>query len=151
LNLHFPTGNKEDCYIISTQGASFEQIEAINKNKKMDNPGRHTIWPGSMPDFGGPAYRYRDALEQKDYDYAGLAANVTAGVAVSLGLGILSYGIGTLVVSGSTAAGLEFSVFIGGTWYVGTQAVSDVLGGRVSSRDTYLRKGLVGVRPASIS
>jgi len=59
--------------------------------------------------------------------------NVTAGVAVSLGLGILTYGIGMLVVSGSAAAGLGLTVFVSGTRYVGTQAVSNVLGGRTQA------------------
>jgi len=49
---------------------------------------------------------------------------------------------GALMVVGSTTLGI--SVAVGGTWYVGTQAVADVLGGRVSSSDAYLRKALAG-------
>ena len=70
-----------------------------------------------------------------------MSANVIGGIAVSLSLGFLA-GAGALMVVGSTTLGI--SVAVGGTWYVGTQAVADVLGGRVSSSDAYLRKALAG-------
>ena len=92
-------------------------------------------------DLSDPSYRYRDAPDRRDYDYNQLATNVIAGVAVSLSLGVVA-GVGGLMVAGSTTLGV--SVAVGGTWYVGMQAVTDVLGGRVSSTDAYLRKALAG-------
>ena len=92
-------------------------------------------------DLSDPSYRYRDAPDRRDYDYNQLATNVIAGVAVSLSLGVVA-GVGGLMVAGSTTLGI--SVAVGGTWYVGMQAVTDVLGGRVSSTDAYLRKALAG-------
>ena len=94
------------------------------------------------PSFlSNPSHRYRDAPDQRDYDWDQLSANVIGGIAVSLSLGFLA-GAGALMVVGSTTLGI--SVAVGGTWYVGTQAVADVLGGRVSSSDAYLRKALAG-------
>jgi len=92
-------------------------------------------------DLSNPSHRYRDAPDRRDYDWDQLGANVIGGVAVSLSLGFLA-GAGALMVVGSTTLGI--SVAVGGTWYVGTQAVADVLGGRVSSSDAYLRKALAG-------
>jgi len=57
LNLHFPTENEEDCYIISSQGASFEQIESENNSMMKADVGTADLSSGaagggSQPSFG---------------------------------------------------------------------------------------------------
>jgi len=57
LNLHFPTEDEGDCYIISSQGAPFEQIEAENDSMMKADAGTADLSSGaagggSQPSLG---------------------------------------------------------------------------------------------------
>jgi len=47
LNLHFPTENEGDYYIISSQGAPFEQIEAENDSMMKADAGTADLSSGT--------------------------------------------------------------------------------------------------------
>ncbi len=108
-------------------------------------------------DLSSPFFRYRDEPEEKAYDWWGLAGNVAGGIAVTAGVALLGAvaaglvagtAIGSAVLGGTTAAeaakAVGVAAFVSGSMYVGTQAVTDALSGRLSSSDTYLRRALAG-------
>ncbi len=108
-------------------------------------------------DLSSPMFRYRDEPEDKSFDWWGLAGNVAGGIAVTAGaamLGAVGAGlaagtaIGSAIFGGATAAQaaqvVGTAAFLTGSMYVGSQALSDVLSGRLSSSDTYIRRALAG-------
>ena len=108
-------------------------------------------------DLSSPMFRYRDEPEDKSFDWWGLMGNVAGGLAVTAGVAILGAvgaglaagtAIGSAVFGGATAIEAAQAVgtaaFLTGSMYVGSQALSDVLSGRLSSTDTYIRRALAG-------
>ena len=108
-------------------------------------------------DLSSPMFRYRDEPEDKSFDWWSLMANVAGGLAVTAGvamLGVVGAGlaagtaVGSAVFGGATAVEaaqvVGTAAFLTGSMYVGSQALSDVLSGRLSSTDTYIRRALAG-------
>ena len=102
------------------------------------------------------SFRYRDAPEDGHYDWGGLIGNVTGGIAVGVGVGLCAYiGVGALAASsvkvaslmgtaGVTAGSVGVSTAAMATGYTMSLAISDVMSGRVSSTEDYIRKALAG-------
>ncbi len=108
-------------------------------------------------DLSSPMFRYRDEPEDKSFDWWGLMGNVAGGLAVTAGVAMLGAvgaglaagtAIGSAVFGGATAIEaaqvVGTAAFLTGSMYVGSQALSDVLSGRLSSTDTYIRRALAG-------
>ena len=83
--------------------------------------------------------------------------NVAGGLAVTAGVAILGAvgaglaagtAVGSAVFGGATAVEaaqvVGVAAVVSGSMYVGSQALSDVLSGRLSSTDTYIRRALAG-------
>jgi len=102
------------------------------------------------------SFRYRDAPEDGHYDWGGLIGNVTGGIAVGVGVGLCAYiGVGALAASSVkvaslmgtvdvTASSIGVSTAAMATGYTMSLAISDVMSGRVSSTEDYIRKALAG-------
>ena len=102
------------------------------------------------------SFRYRDAPEDGHYDWGGLIGNVTGGIAVGVGVGLCAYiGVGALAASSVkvaslmgtvdvTASSIGVSTAVMATGYTMSLAISDVMSGRVSSTEDYIRKALAG-------
>ena len=108
-------------------------------------------------DLSSPMFRYRDEPEDKSFDWWGLMGNVAGGLAVTAGVAILGAvgaglaagtAVGSAVFGGATAVEaaqvVGVAAVVSGSMYVGSQALSDVLSGRLSSTDTYIRRALAG-------
>ena len=96
-------------------------------------------------DLSHPSNRYRDAPQQKDYDWMKIGTHVAAGLMVAGGIVVLAAG-GVLLLgaAAATAAKMAMTVFLAGSLSVGEQALSDIRSGRVSDLDQYMRKALAG-------
>ncbi len=122
-------------------------------NNRGENITYYLAW--EHEDFSHPSFRFRDAPEQRNYDWMQLGVNVAGALMVVGGLAALaSTGVGIaaeagIVSAGSAGAGgaaasVGKTVFLTGAMYVGEQAVSDALNGEVSDMDKYIRKALAG-------
>ena len=106
-------------------------------------------------DLSHPSFRYRDEPEQKDYDWMQLGLNVAGSLLLVGSLTVLAAtGVGLAVEAGlipagaagagGAAASAAKATFLTGALYVGEQAVSDIISGRVSDTEKYVRKALAG-------
>ena len=99
-------------------------------------------------DLSHPSFRCRDEPEQKDYDWMQLGLNVAGSLLLVGSLTVLAAtGVGLAVEAGLIPAGAAAAAkatFLTGALYVGEQAVSDIISGRVSDTEKYVRKALAG-------
>ena len=115
-------------------------MRSITAEKRLPN---YLVW--EHEDLSHPSNRYRDAPQQKDYDWMKLGEHVAEGLMVAGGIAALAAGGVFLVgAAAATAVKIGMTVFLAGSLYVGEQALSDVTSGRVSDLDRYTRKAVAG-------
>ena len=123
------------------------ELSAEDGERAIHNRGKEVTYylAWEHEDLSHPSNRYRDAPQQKDYDWMKLGTHVAAGLMVAGGIAALAAG-GVLLLGGAaaTAAKMAMTVFLAGSLYVGEQALSDIRSGRVSDLDQYTRKAVAG-------
>lgn len=102
------------------------------------------------------SFRYRDIPEDGYYNWGGLVRNVTGGIMVGILAGVCVYtGVGAvasnsvkvaaaMTKAGVTAGSVGATTAAVATGYTVSLAISDVMSGRVSSRQDYVKKALAG-------
>ena len=123
------------------------ELYAEDGERAIHNRGKEVTYylAWEHEDLSHSSNRYRDAPQQKNYDWMKLGTHVAAGLMVAGGIAALAAG-GVLLLGGAaaTAAKMAMTVFLAGSLYVGEQALSDIRSGRVSDLDQYTRKAVAG-------
>ena len=137
--------DQEGNIVVAPQGKI--ELSAEDGERAIHNRGKEVTYylAWEHEDFSHPSNRYRDAPQQKNYDWMKLGTHVAAGLMVAGGIAALAAG-GVLLLGGAaaTAAKMAMTVFLAGSLYVGEQALSDIRSGRVSDLDQYTRKAVAG-------
>ena len=137
--------DREGNIVVAPQGKI--ELSAGDGERAIHNRGKEVTYylAWEHEDLSHPSNRYRDAPQQKDYDWMKLGTHVAAGLMVAGGIAALAAG-GVLLLGGAaaTAAKMAMTVFLAGSLYVGEQALSDIRSGRVSDLDQYTRKAVAG-------
>ena len=137
--------DREGNIVVVPQGKI--ELAAEDGERAIHNRGKEVTYylAWEHEDLSHPSNRYRDAPQQKDYDWMKLGTHVAAGLMVAGGIAALAAG-GVLLLGGAaaTAAKMAMTVFLAGSLYVGEQALSDIRSGRVSDLDQYTRKAVAG-------
>ena len=137
--------DQEGNIVVAPQGKI--ELSAEDGERAIHNRGKEVTYylAWEHEDLSHPSNRYRDAPQQKDYDWMKLGTHVAAGLMVAGGIAALAAG-GVLLVgaAAATAVKIGMTVFLAGSLYVGEQALSDVTSGRVSDLDRYTRKAVAG-------
>ncbi len=125
-----------------------------NADKRGKEKTYYLAW--EREDLSDPRYRYRDEPRTGNYDYGKLATNVIGGLAIcavagavvyvtaGIAVGVSATAAGVMEGAGVTAGSLGMLTATGGAYFVAAQALTDVMSGRVSSTDTYIRKAMAG-------
>ena len=137
--------DREGNIVVAPQGKI--ELSAEDGERAIHNRGKEVTYylAWEHEDLSHPSNRYRDAPQQKDYDWMKLGTHVAAGLMVAGGIAALAAG-GVLLLgaAAATAAKIGMTVFLAGSLYVGEQALSDITSGRVSDLDRYTRKAVAG-------
>ena len=137
--------DQEGNIVVAPQGKI--ELSAEDGERAIHNRGKEVTYylAWEHEDLSHPSNRYRDAPQQKNYDWMKLGTHVAAGLMVAGGIAALAAG-GVLLLGGAaaTAAKMAMTVFLAGSLYVGEQALSDIRSGRVSDLDQYTRKAVAG-------
>ena len=137
--------DREGNIVVAPQGKI--ELSAEDGERAIHNRGKEVTYylAWEHEDLSHPSNRYRDASQQKDYDWMKLGTNVAAGLMVAGGIAALAAG-GVLLLgaAAATVAKMAMTVFLAGSLYVGEQALLDIRSGRVSDLDQYTRKALAG-------
>ncbi len=137
--------DQEGNIVVAPQGKI--ELSAEDGERAIHNRGKEVTYylAWEHEDLSHPSNRYRDAPQQKDYDWMKLGTHVAAGLMVAGGIAALAAGGVFLVgAAAATAAKMAMTVFLAGSLYVGELALSDIRSGRVSDLDQYTRKALAG-------
>ena len=137
--------DQEGNIVVAPQGKI--ELSAEDGERAIHNRGKEVTYylAWEHEDLSHPSNRYRDAPQQKDYDWMKLGTHVAAGLMVAGGIAALAAGGVFLVgAAAATAAKIGMTVFLAGRLYVGEQALSDITSGRVSDLDQYTRKVVAG-------
>ena len=137
--------DQEGNIVVAPQGKI--ELSAEDGERAIHNRGKEVTYylAWEHEDLSHPSNRYRDAPQQKDYDWMKLGTHVAAGLMVAGGIAALAAGGVFLVgAAAATAAKMAMTVFLAGSLYVGEQALSDIRSGRVSDLDRYTRKAVAG-------
>ena len=123
------------------------ELSAEDGERAIHNRGKEVTYylAWEHEDLSHPSNRYRDAPQQKDYDWMKLGTHVAAGLMIAGGIAALAAG-GVLLLGAAAATAIKIgmTVFLAGSLYVGEQALSDMKSGRVSDLDQYTRKAVAG-------
>ena len=137
--------DQEGNIVVAPQGKI--ELSAEDGERAIHNRGKEVTYylAWEHEDLSHPSNRYRDAPQQKDYDWMKIGTHVAAGLMVAGGIVVLAAG-GVLLLGAAeaTAVKIGMTVFLAGSLYVGEQALSDVTSGRVSDLDRYTRKAVAG-------
>ena len=137
--------DREGNIVVAPQGKI--ELSAEDGERAIHNRGKEVTYylAWEHEDFSHPSNRYRDAPQQKNYDWMKLGTHVAAGLMVAGGIAALAAG-GVLLLgaAATTAIKIGMTVFLAGSLYVGEQALSDIRSGRVSDLDQYTRKAVAG-------
>ena len=137
--------DREGNIVVAPQGKI--ELSAEDGEHAIHNRGKEVTYylAWEHEDLSHPSNRYRDAPQQKDYDWMKLGTHVAAGLMVAGGIAALAAG-GVLLfgAAAATAVKIGMTVFLAGSLYVGQQALSDIRSGRVSDLDQYTRKAVAG-------
>ena len=123
------------------------ELSAEDGERAIHNRGKEVTYylAWEHEDLSHPSNRYRDAPQQKDYDWMKLGTHVAAGLVIAGGIAALAAGgVFLLGAAAATAIKIGMTVFLAGSLYVGEQALSDIRSGRVSDLDQYTRKAVAG-------
>ena len=131
--------------VVAPQGKI--ELSAEDGERAIHNRGKEVTYylAWEHEDLSHPSNRYRDAPQQKDYDWMKLGTHVAAGLMIAGGIAALAAG-GVLLLGAAAATAIKIgmTVFLAGSLYVGEQALSDIRSGRVSDLDQYTRKAVAG-------
>ena len=137
--------DREGNIVVAPQGKI--ELSAEDGERAIHNRGKEVTYylAWEHEDLSHPSNRYRDAPQQKDYDWMKLGTHVAAGLMIAGGIAALAAG-GVLLLgaAAATAVKIGMTVFLAGSLYVGEQALSDIRSGRVSDLDQYTRKAVAG-------
>ena len=137
--------DQEGNIVVAPQGKI--ELSAEDGERAIHNRGKEVTYylAWEHEDLSHPSNRYRDAPQQKDYDWMKLGTHVAAGLMIAGGIAALAAG-GVLLLGGAAATAIKIgmTVFLAGSLYVGEQALADIRSGRVSDLDQYTRKAVVG-------
>ena len=137
--------DREGNIVVAPQGKI--ELSAEDGERAIHNRGKEVTYylAWEHEDLSHPSNRYRDALQQKDYDWMKLGTHVAAGLMIAGGIAALAAG-GVLLLGAAAATAIKIgmTVFLAGSLYVGEQALSDIRSGRVSDLDQYTRKAVAG-------
>ena len=137
--------DREGNIVVAPQGKI--ELSAEDGERAIHNRGKEVTYylAWEHEDLSHPSNRYRDAPQQKDYDWMKLGTHVAAGLMIAGGIAALAAG-GVLLLgaAATTAIKIGMTVFLAGSLYVGEQALSDMKSGRVSDLDRYTRKAVAG-------
>ena len=137
--------DREGNIVVAPQGKI--ELSAEDGEHAIHNRGKEVTYylAWEHEDLSHPSNRYRDAPQQKDYDWMKLGTHVAAGLMIAGGIAALAAG-GVLLLGAAavTAIKIGMTVFLAGSLYVGEQALSDIRSGRVSDLDQYTRKAVAG-------
>ena len=138
-------GDREGNIVVAPQGKI--ELSAEDGERAIHNRGKEVTYylAWEHEDLSHPSNRYRDAPQQKDYDWMKLGTHVAAGLMIAGGIAALAAG-GVLLLGAAAATAIKIgmTVFLAGSLYVGEQALSDIRSGRVSDLDQYTRKAVGG-------
>ena len=125
--------DQEGNIVVAPQGRI--ELAAEDGERAIHNRGKEVTYylAWEHEDLSHPSNRYRDAPQQKDYDWMKLGTHVAAGLMVAGGIAALAAG-GVLLLGAAAATAIKIgmTVFLAGSLYVGEQALSDIRSGRVS-------------------
>ena len=137
--------DREGNIVVAPQGKI--ELSAEDGERAIHNRGKEVTYylAWEHEDLSHPSNRYRDAPQQKDYDWMKLGTHVAAGLMIAGGIAALAAG-GVLLLGAAAATAIKIgmTVFLAGSLYVGEQALSDIRSGRVSDLDQYTRKAVAG-------
>ena len=137
--------DREGNIVVAPQGKI--ELSAEDGERAIHNRGKEVTYylAWAHEDLSHPSNRYRDAPQQKDYDWMKLGTHVAAGLMIAGGIAALAAG-GVLLLGAAAATAIKIgmTVFLAGSLYVGEQALSDIRSGRVSDLDQYTRKAVAG-------
>ena len=137
--------DREGNIVVAPQGKI--ELSAEDGERAIHNRGKEVTYylAWEHEDFSHPSNRYRDAPQQKDYDWMKLGTHVASGLMIAGGIAALAAG-GVLLLgaAAATAVKIGITVFLAGSLYVGEQALSDMKSGPVSDLDRYTRKAVAG-------
>ena len=137
--------DREGNIVVAPQGKI--ELSAEDGERAIHNRGKEVTYylAWEHEDLSHPSNRYRDAPQQKDYDWMKLGTHVAAGLMIAGGIAALAAG-GVLLLGAAAATAIKIgmTVFLAGSLYVGEQALSDIRSGRVSNLDQYTRKAVAG-------
>ena len=137
--------DREGNIVVAPQGKI--ELSAEDGERAIHNRGKEVTYylAWEHEDLSHPSNRYRDAPQQKDYDWMKLGTHVAAGLVIAGGIAALAAG-GVLLLGAAAATAIKIgmTVFLAGSLYVGEQALSDIRSGRVSDLDQYTRKAVAG-------
>ena len=137
--------DREGNIVVAPQGKI--ELSAEDGERAIHNRGKEVTYylAWEHEDLSHPSNRYRDAPQQKDYDWMKLGTHVAAGLVIAGGIAALAAGgVFLLGAAAATAIKIGMTVFLAGSLYVGEQALSDIRSGRVSDLDQYTRKAVAG-------
>ena len=114
--------DREGNIVVAPQGKI--ELSAEDGERAIHNRGKEVTYylAWEHEDLSHPSNRYRDAPQQKDYDWMKLGTHVAAGLMIAGGIAALAAG-GVLLLGAAAATAIKIgmTVFLAGSLYVGEQ------------------------------